>query len=847
VRTRRVAGSCDHSQIYLGTKSIGGGIAIFDSISADLQTAIPSTPARPLLWEVSPNVLTTLPQRIRLFGSGFNASCTVTFNDGVTAPFTGVPIFVSGSELDYDIALGTRATNWTVKVVKGAQESDLRTFKVMPPIPTATGALTISLFPSEAILSGATWQADGGAFLNTGDVVTGLTPGTHAIAFHSASGFITPAGHNVNVFGGALTSETQTYSDALPSSFNLLLVSDGHGYISPSHIGTGTGNTYPDGGTLRLTAVAASGYHFIGWGGALSGSVNPADITMTGNKSVTANFAAGDPTLGTLTVTIQPPEAATAGVAWGWNDNDFRASGSSYTTYPGGYYIVVHYTNGWFGPGLVPVSLTAGQTTNYSVSVSTTNGAIVGIDPTTYYTLAGVAGVSGSADGTGIEARFNHPGNLALDNAGNVFVADSWNETIRKVSTNGEVTTIAGQAGVNAYLDGKGTNALFNNPTGIAVDLTGNIYVADFNNSVIRKITPDGMVSTFAGSAGNNDSVNATGVSARFYFPAGVAVDAGGNVLVADSVNQTIRRITPDRAVTTLAGFPRSFGSIDDVGDRARFHNPFAVAVDASGMIFVADEVNETVRKITPSGAVTTLAGFAGSGGASDGTGSAARFLFLSGIAVDKNGVIYVADTGNHAIRNVSQAGVVETLAGSSGHPGSSDGTGALVRFNNPAGIAVDAAGNVYVADSLNHTIRTTRPPSPKFSITSVAEKVTFSWPSTITGFILESSQSLASPAWETVFPPPNVVGAENRVTITVFGPTRFYRRRLYSQKQANRHSSHPSEPPSIWPAIIFAALVFYDTYKIWKAGQARLVSGRLLTAVTITALTLFCLFMYRP
>jgi sugar lactone lactonase YvrE len=301
-----------------------------------------------------------------------------------------------------------------------------------------------------------------------------------------------------------------------------------------------------------------------------------------------------------------------------------------------------------------------------------------------------------------------------VDKNGNVFVTDTGNNTIRKVTPLGVVTTIAGQAGVSGSTDGQGTNALFNHPTGIAIDQSNNLYVADFFSSTIRKITSGGLVSTFAGLAGNNDSVDANGSSARFYFPAGVGVDTNGNVYVSDSVNETIRKITPTGDVSTLAGLARAYGSVDATGNAARFHNPSGLAVDLSGNVYVADEVNATVREVTPAGVVTTLAGYPGSAGTADGTGNAARFQYLNDVAVDASGNVYVADTGNQAIRKITQAGIVTTLAGQSGNPGSVDGIGSVMRFNEPGGVAVDATGNLFISDVVNCTIRATQPLTTK-------------------------------------------------------------------------------------------------------------------------------------
>ena len=325
-------------------------------------------------------------------------------------------------------------------------------------------------------------------------------------------------------------------------------------------------------------------------------------------------------------------------------------------------------------------------------------------------TLAGTAGLSGSEDGTGAAARFDSPSGVAVDGSGNVFVADSDNNTIRKISPAGAVTTLAGTAGTSGSEDGTGATARFARPTGVAVDGSGNVFVADFYNDTIRKISSDGAVTTLAGKARSSGSQEGMGGAARFSHPYGVAADGSGNVLVADSYNNTIRKIAPAGAVTTLAGTANAYGCADGTGVVARFRFPKGVAVDRSGSVFVADDGNNTIRKITPSGAVTTLAGRARSSGSADGTGPAALFASPNGVAVDGLGNVFVADDGNHTIRKITPSGAVTTLAGTAGLSGSADGTGAAARFDSLAGVAVDGSGNVFVADDGNHTIRKITP-----------------------------------------------------------------------------------------------------------------------------------------
>ena len=325
-------------------------------------------------------------------------------------------------------------------------------------------------------------------------------------------------------------------------------------------------------------------------------------------------------------------------------------------------------------------------------------------------TLAGTVGSAGDTDGTGAAAQFHYPRGLAVDAAGNVFVADTSNLTIRKISPAGVVTTLAGTAASLGSADGTGAAARFNYPRGLAVDAAGNVLVADTGNHTIRKISPAGVVTTLAGTAGSAGITDGTGAAARFNNPRGLAVDGAGNVLVADAPNHTIRKISPAGVVTTLAGTAGVQDSTDGTGAAARFSNPIGLTVDGAGNVLVADSANHTIRKISPAGVVTTLAGTAGSAGITDGTGAAARFNNPRGLAVDGAGNVLVADAPNHTIRKISPAGVVTTLAGTAGVQDSTDGTGAAARFNFPQGLAVDAAGNVLVADTSNHTIRKISP-----------------------------------------------------------------------------------------------------------------------------------------
>ena len=310
----------------------------------------------------------------------------------------------------------------------------------------------------------------------------------------------------------------------------------------------------------------------------------------------------------------------------------------------------------------------------------------------------------GGFDGPAASAHFNQPEGVAVDAAGVVYVADTTSDTIRKISS-GVVTTLAGFVGSVGSADGDEQAARFSLPSGVALDSNRTLYVADRNNFTIRKITPTGVVTTFAGLAGNFGNVDGTGSAARFGSPAGVAVDNAGTAYVFDTGNGTIRKITPDGVVTTLAG-DGTYGNNDGTGSAARFSSQGGIAVDrTTSVVYVADGLNNTIRKVTPGGVVTTVAGTAGMSGFVDGTGSAARFTFPRAIAVDDAGVVYIAD--NTTIRRMTPAGVVTTIAGLGGSFGGNDGVGTNARFSNPQGIAVDSAGTtIYVADTNTHTIR---------------------------------------------------------------------------------------------------------------------------------------------
>jgi Peptidase C10 family/Spi protease inhibitor/Carboxypeptidase regulatory-like domain/NHL repeat len=341
--------------------------------------------------------------------------------------------------------------------------------------------------------------------------------------------------------------------------------------------------------------------------------------------------------------------------------------------------------------------------------------------PISIYTLAGKPLTAGATDGVGTNALFYDPLGIAVDANTNIFVADMKNHVIRMISPSGlgwSSATIAGLAGNSGTADGTGSAARFNGPYGIAVDASGNVYVADTSNHTIRELVQSGTywnVTTILGSAGSSGTNNGIGGAARLRYPMGVATDNSGNLFVADEGNQTIRKAVFSAGnwnVSTIAGFASHSGTNDGTNYLAKFNGPYSVAADNSGRVFVADYYNNCIRQITPNGSnwvVTTIGVSSANGGSTDGAANVARFKYPTSIVAAPDGNLYVADSGNNTIRRIAPTGLgwtVFTVAGLAGNSGSVDGTGSTARLNTPFGIAVDASTNLYISDASNDTIR---------------------------------------------------------------------------------------------------------------------------------------------
>jgi sugar lactone lactonase YvrE len=368
-------------------------------------------------------------------------------------------------------------------------------------------------------------------------------------------------------------------------------------------------------------------------------------------------------------------------------------------------------------------------------------------------TLAGRALATGKQDGSAAEARFNDPAALAADSAGNIYVADSRNHAIRKISPDGSVTAII-------------TSGLaFDTPSGIAISPQG-LIVSDSANHVIRRINHDGTTTLLAGLFGQSGSEDGPSSSARFDSPLGVAIATNGVIYAADCGNHTIRAIAPDGAVSTFAGLAGTWGSNDGDGAVARFNGPTGLALDREGNLFVSDSNNHTIRKIIPTGNVTTFAGMPLENGFVNGDRRAAKFFQPAELAFDTHGALYVADSMNHAIRKISVDGRVSTAAGLSQTFGADDGDNGRARLYNPYGLAFLPSGELAIADSYNQTIRRALP-AAEVKI-SFARPVALQWNSVIGKEYRIEAASESFDVWETVV---NSITATAQTSALNFSP----------------------------------------------------------------------------
>ncbi len=461
------------------------------------------------------------------------------------------------------------------------------------------------------------------------------------------------AGHTLALTEGtAGTTSGVTISEPSPSG-NLLKIDLGAGYIFAStSVASATGLTYQN-GSPNISQWATIDI-------SLSGNVAALAATLPGDGLTLGpiyDLSGGIGSIAATAATIAVPGIDTSTVSGSVDlkaTGDLTVASGATVTVGGGTLSLsadVQATGGGDdGSGTLSVLANAGA---YAGTINL-RGADVNIAPTTTIgrafsdipvtSLAGAAGQAGSADGTGSTARFYHSFGVAVDSTGNVYVADSGNHEIRKITPAGVVSTLAGAAGHIGSANGTGSAARFSNPTGVAVDCAGNVYVADSGNSEIRKITPAGVVTTLAGAAGREATPTARGAPPASIIPMAWRWTARGTSTWLTMATRRSARSRPPAWSPPWPAPPCKQAPPTARGVAARFCDPSGVAVDSAGNIYVADTENYEIRKITPAGVVTTLAGAAGQTGSTDGSGNAARFYFPAGVAVDSAGNVYVAD-----------------------------------------------------------------------------------------------------------------------------------------------------------------------------------------------------------
>ena len=596
-------------------------------------------------------------------------------------------------------------------------------FPASDPNVTAAGGTTVTINGSNVITSETAWSGSGGgtsiqfnrpawqAGTGVPAGTTRCTPDVACPADPTPGALVILNGAQVEVGGTSWSSPTWASFCAL---INESRINSG---LSP--LGLLTPKIYPLIGTSNFNDITS------GSNGSYSAGVGYDLVTGIGTPNVGALEQSLSVQVAPSISTIAPGAgatftASTTGTATGYQWQRKPIGSSTWSNVTGGNYSGATSSALTISGATTAMSGDQFQclvTTSAGTVASATSSTLVVDTPLIISTFAGQVTTAGSANGTGSGATFNIPSGVIADGNGNVYVADFSNNVIREISPDGVVSTPYGN-GVAGFQNGNGTGTEFNGPNSIAIDSSGNLYVADSANNAIRKIVlSSGAVSTLAGSgaAGSHDSF--TGTNATFNLPQGVAVDSSGNVYVADSKNDLIRKITSAGKVTTLAGKAGTAGWIDATGTSAQFYYPINVAVNSAGDVFVTDYGNDVIREITPAGVTSTPYGQLVTTGSSDGIGANALFNAPLGIWCDSSGNLYVTDSeipstststaaGNNLIRRVNTNGVVSTIAGDAGVTGSTDATGTAAEFYNPQSIIEDSQGTFYIADTFNQTIR---------------------------------------------------------------------------------------------------------------------------------------------
>jgi uncharacterized repeat protein (TIGR01451 family) len=599
-----------------------------------------------------------------------------------------------------DSALGTATQTYTLTVAEPAQ---------LTVVCAHTGSFTQG--QSGTYTVAVSNAASAGPASGT-VTVTETAPGGLTLVSMAGTGWTCPSGGNTCTRGDGLAPGASYPAIAVTVSVASNATSPQMNTVAVSGGGSATGY-----GTDPTTILPAPALSIVS---AHTGNFMQGQTGAT--YAVTVSNAAGvGPTSGAVTVTETAPSGLTlvsmAGTGWtcagGGNTctrSDALAGGGSYAAIA----VSVNVSASVLSPQVNSVAVAGGG----SAAASATDSTTILASPAVYtiFTFAGIGTMGYGGDGgpaTG--ATLDSPAGVAMDGAGNLYVADTYNSRIRKVSTAGIITTVAGNGTLGYSGDGgQATGAELDYPQGVAVDGAGNLYIADTDNNRVRKVSTAGIITTVAGNgtaAYSGDGGQATG--AEIYQPEGVAVDGAGNLYVADTQNSRVRKVSTAGIITTVAG-NGTLGYSGDGGQAtgAELYRPEGVAVDGAGNLYIADTDNNRVRKVSTAGIIATVAGngtaaFSGDGGPAAG----AELYQPAGVAVDGMGNLYIADAGNSRVREVSAADTITTIAGNGSCCRLGDGgpaTGAAIA--GPSGVTVDSAGNVYIGAPASFAVRVLRP-----------------------------------------------------------------------------------------------------------------------------------------
>ena len=575
----------------------------------------------------------------------------------------------------------------------------------------STGATTVIAGNSQATLTFTAPSDNGGASITSYTITATPVGGGTAVTATGSTSPITVTGltnGTAYTFSATATNRVGTSS---ASSVSGMLTPILPVAITTPPINLTVAQGYPASFTVAASGTVPLSYQWLKNNVAISGATSAtytiATVATTdaGSYTVTITNAAGSVTSSAATLTVQAFNVLTA------NQNVIAGKSAAFTTGVnlGSTQWQISTDAGVTWTNLSSSYTYDGVTTNVLEILKVTTAMSknryryqVTINNQTTTSAPGVITV-----GT---AFLLLPVGVQVDAAGNLYVSDAAGQTVRKISSDFKISTLTGNALSQGLSDGVATIAKLNEPAGLVLNADNSLLLADTGNAALRQISTVGTVTTFAGTSGSKGSTDATGTAARFSAPVGLARDGSGNYYVADQTNHTIRKISASGVVTTLAGTAGQSGSVDGTGTTARFNLPTGITCNAQGDLYVSDLGSHLIRKITAAGVVTTLAGQVNVSGSSDGSGTAARFFKPAGLAIDSVGNVYVADMGNSTLRKISASGVVSTLAGLPTIDGLMDGTGSNAWFAEPQALTLDSAGNIYVADTANAVLRKVTP-----------------------------------------------------------------------------------------------------------------------------------------